>query len=120
METLQTLFQAELFQRLGRTLIHFAWQATVIGVILAILLRLLRKSSANTRYLISCMGLVLIVFVSVLTMRMVDVASYHYEPVEQAVVDRSGVDVVAVGVMPEIELPAGEVAPVAELGLKDR
>ena len=39
------------------TLIHFLWQAAIIGVVLSIMLRLFAKTSARLRYSISCAAL---------------------------------------------------------------
>ena len=63
----------------------------------------MRKTSAQGRYLVCCLALVLIVGVSALTMGMVDVVSYDYETVEPVVVDR--VEAVVVGEMAEFVLP---------------
>ena len=41
METMQNIFQAEIIQTLGWTLLHFVWQGVAIGIALAIVLRLL-------------------------------------------------------------------------------
>ncbi|MBW8036364.1 MAG: hypothetical protein FVQ79_12220, partial [Planctomycetes bacterium] len=73
METLQTIFQAEVFQILGWTLVHFVWQAAAIGLTLAIVLRMLHKSTANLRYIIACAALVLVVLMPAVTIRMIGV-----------------------------------------------
>ena len=75
MEALQNIFQMQIIQRLGWTLVHFVWQAAAIALALAIALKLLRKSAANLRYAIGCMALVLIVL-----MPMVTSDNYSYLP----------------------------------------
>ena len=122
METLQNIFQAEIIQRLGWTLVHFVWQAIAIGMILAIVLKLLHKSSANLRYLIACMALALIVLMPVVTIKMVDVSVETIKPVEQTAVDlpKAGVGAQAIVEMPQVEPPLAQVAASPRVPLKDR
>ena len=56
---LQDILSQEIVQRLGWTLLHFIWQAAAVALILTILLRVLRKSTANLRYTIACLSLAL-------------------------------------------------------------
>ena len=65
MEILHDIFQAAIVQRIGWTLVHFVWQAAAIAIALAIMLKLLRKSSANLRYAAGCMAMLLIVIISI-------------------------------------------------------
>lgn len=122
METLQNIFQAEIFQRLGWTLLHFIWQAAAIGMVLAIVLKLLRKSTAHSRYLIACMALAAIVVMSAVTIRMVDVSVNRIVPVKQAAIDLSNraVPTSAVIEIPEIESAPAQVADAPAVPLKDR
>ena len=122
MEILQNIFQAEIIQRLGWTLVHFVWQATAIAMVLAIVLKLLHKSAANVRYITACMALVLIVLMPIVTIRMIDVSAGTIEPVKQAVVDlaKAGADAQAVVEMPLIESPPGQVAVAPRVPLKNR
>ena len=122
MGTLQNIFQEEIVQRLGWTLVHFVWQATVVAVILAIVLRLLRKYSANLRYLIACLALILIVLMPAITIRMVDVSVETIKPIKQAVVDlpEAGADAQAVVEMPQVESPLTQVAASPRISLKDK
>ncbi|MBN2457044.1 MAG: M48 family metalloprotease [Sedimentisphaerales bacterium] len=122
METLQNIFQAEIIQRLGWTLVHFVWQATAIGLILAVVLKLLHKYSANMRYIIACMALALIVLMPVVTLRMVDVTAVSFEPTKAVSVDlpKSGADTQAVVEMPQAESPPAQVAASPRISLKDK
>ena len=43
--------------RLGWTLVHLLWQGAAVAVLLAIVLLLLRKSTANFRYVAACLAL---------------------------------------------------------------
>jgi len=121
---LQNIFQAEIFQRLGWTLIHFAWQATAIGLILAIILKLLPKFSANGRYLIACMALALIVLMSAVTISMVDVSFDSIVPIKQTAVEwpkiATGAQPQTIVEIPQIQSPPPQVASAPRLALKDR
>jgi len=72
---LQDILSQEIIQKLGWTLLHFIWQAAAVAFILTILLRLLRKSTANLRYIIACLALVLIVLLPVITIQLVPVSA---------------------------------------------
>lgn len=50
---------ALLVDSIGWTLLHFTWQGALIGLETALALFLLRKRSAETRYLVACTGLLL-------------------------------------------------------------
>ncbi|HYW08945.1 MAG TPA: M56 family metallopeptidase [Longimicrobium sp.] len=52
-------FRGPLFQAIGWALVHFLWQGVVLAVLLRALLGALRGASASTRYVVACVGLVL-------------------------------------------------------------
>lgn len=58
MNALSTLLSHEIAERLGWTLLHSLWQATAIAMLLAVVLKLLARSSAQARYAVVCAGLV--------------------------------------------------------------
>ncbi|MHC4753804.1 MAG: M56 family metallopeptidase [Planctomycetota bacterium] len=124
METIANIFQAEIIQRLGWILVHFVWQAGAIGLALAIVLKLLHKSSANLRYIIACMALGLIVLMPAVTIRMIGVSVETIEPVKEVAVDlpEVSVDTRAVIEMPQAEsLPQVQVAvALPKVSLKDK
>ncbi len=72
---LQSILSQETIQKLGWTLIHFIWQAAAAALLLAIILRLLRKSSPSLRYIIACLALALVVLLPVITIGFVPVSS---------------------------------------------
>lgn len=74
METLHNIISQEIIQRIGWTLVHFVWQGFAVALILAIVLKLLHKSSANLRYIIACIALALMVVLPMVTFRIVKVA----------------------------------------------
>jgi len=84
MTVLEDILSQEIIQKLGWTLLHFVWQAAVVALLWAILLRLLQKSAANLRYIIACLALVLIVLLPVITIQLVPVSvlqsAGHIEP----------------------------------------
>jgi len=71
---LENILSQEIVQKLGWTLLHFIWQAAAVALLLAILLAVLRKSSANLRYIIACAALGLIVLLPIVTMQLVPVS----------------------------------------------
>ncbi len=74
---LESILAQETIQKLGWALLHFAWQAAAVALLLAIVLRILRKSTANLRYIIACLALGLIVLLPAVTMQLVPVATPH-------------------------------------------
>jgi len=58
--------------KLGWVLVHSLWQVAAVAVVLAVVLGLLRKASANARYLASCGALILMVAFAVATMWLVE------------------------------------------------
>jgi TonB family protein len=52
---------------ISRALIHFAWQGFVVSLLLSIVLFLLRKKSANARYLAACCALAVLAVLPVAT-----------------------------------------------------
>jgi len=69
--------------RLGWTLLHLLYQAAVIALLLAIVLRLLRKSTASLRYTIACSALALIVLAPAVTFGLIS-APAATSPIESA------------------------------------
>lgn len=57
MNTLDYLLRFPWVEPLGRTLVHFLWQGTLIGVVAWLLLRWLRRHSPGLRYLIAASAL---------------------------------------------------------------
>ena len=90
MPLLESLFSQGTIERLGWMLVHFLWQATAVALLLAVLLRLLRRSGANLRYAVACGALALMVVLPLITMQLVEVPG----PAAEA------------GPLPEISLPA--------------
>jgi len=72
---LENILSQEIVQKLGWTLLHFVWQAAAVALLVGILLALLRKSSANLRYIIACTALGLIVLLPIITMQLVPVSA---------------------------------------------
>ncbi|HSV99575.1 MAG TPA: M56 family metallopeptidase [Sedimentisphaerales bacterium] len=73
MPVLETLFSQETIARLGWMLVHFLWQAAAVALLLAMLLRLLRRTGANARYAAACGALALMVALPLITMQVVEV-----------------------------------------------
>ncbi|NQT01467.1 MAG: M48 family metalloprotease [Planctomycetes bacterium] len=103
---LQDILSQEIVQRLGWTLLHFIWQAAAVALIMAILLRVLRKSTANVRYIFACLALALIVLLPVITINLVPVSA----PLTAAHFDPAPVTTV----LPTVEMPAPETLVIAK------
>ena len=58
--------------RLGWALVHSLWQIAAVGVLVAMLLRLLDRRSAHLRYLVACGGLITMLLAPVATYWFVD------------------------------------------------
>src|SRR4051794_583607 len=43
---------------LGRTLVHFVWQGSLIGVLTATVLTAMTRRSAQARYLVACLAMI--------------------------------------------------------------
>ena len=122
MDILKNILSQEIIQRLGWTLVHFVWQAAAIALLLAIVLRLLHKSSANLRYIIACMALALIVLMPAATLKMLDVPAEIIEPVKLAPVDlpKAEFDAPALVEIPRLQSPPTQTAVTPKVPLKDR
>src|SRR5256885_9155240 len=59
MNNLDALFAQPFFHALALALIHFIWQGALLAALYAGLDRLLRRSSANARYVLACAALLL-------------------------------------------------------------
>jgi len=79
MIVLENILSQEIVQRLGWTLLHFVWQAAAVALLLAIVLQVLRKYSANLRYIIACSALALVVLLPVITIQLVPVSVSYSE-----------------------------------------
>ena len=75
MNTIHLFLDHPLLQRLGWALFHSIWQAAVVAAVLAVVLGLMRRASANARYLVACAGLLIIAVMPIITLFVVDVSS---------------------------------------------
>ncbi len=104
MQTLQNILETQTVQKLGWTLVHFTWQAAAVAVVLAIVMRWMRKSSSNLRYMAACGALILIVLMPMVTMTVVNVAPTAIETIKTAEIDTPHVT----GSQVVIEIPMAE------------
>jgi len=105
MTALENILSQEIVQKLGWTLIHFVWQAAAVALLLAIVLKLLRKSSANLRYMLACLALTLMVLLPVMTMWAVNVSTAGtvttQGPVAESAIDvTEGIPIAEMAVIP--------------------
>jgi len=122
MQTLQNIFQAQIIQNLGWVLVHFVWQAAAVAFILAVTLKMLKKHSANLRYLIACLALIFIVVLPVMTIRMIGFspASLDYvQSIPIAIPQTDTTSQMAIE-LPLTESPPLPIPPAPRISLKDR
>jgi prepilin-type processing-associated H-X9-DG protein len=67
METLADVLSEQTTQRIGWTLLHFLWQGTVVMALTWCVLKILHKTSSNTRYTAACIALALMVLAPIIT-----------------------------------------------------
>ena len=67
MNIISTIFSEPAINDLGWTIVHSLWQATLIALCLSLLMILLRRFTAQTRYIISVSALAAILSITLLT-----------------------------------------------------
>ncbi|MEN6337278.1 MAG: M56 family metallopeptidase, partial [Phycisphaerales bacterium] len=123
---LETLFSQETITRLGWMLVHFLWQAGAVALLLAVLLRLLRRTAANLRYAIACGALALMVVLPVITMQLVEVprpaaeAGPAFEIVQSMPVETVPLSVQKVDALPPLDLTPQTETPAMAIPWQDR
>ena len=63
----ETLAASPLAQAIGLALVEFVWQGAVIGIATALMLAALRRSTADARYIVSCLGLLVMALAPIVT-----------------------------------------------------
>jgi bla regulator protein blaR1 len=61
------LFGGPIAQAIGWSLLHLVWEATIVAGILAAVLALMARRSANARYVVSCAALALLPVMALIT-----------------------------------------------------
>ena len=67
MIAIDEMFRQPMAQAVGWALLQFLWQGTLIAVLTALLLRLLHRSAADVRYVISAVAMALMLTMPVVT-----------------------------------------------------
>src|SRR5262245_44256375 len=75
MNGLETILAKPILQSLGWALLHFIWQGSLLALLYAASTIVLRRSSANLRYAVACLGLLLMLAAPVVTTIMIDRAT---------------------------------------------
>ncbi|MBN2269456.1 MAG: M56 family metallopeptidase, partial [Sedimentisphaerales bacterium] len=116
MNTLTEILSHPLFYKLGWTLLHLLWQAAAVALLLAIVLRLLRKYSASLRYIVACSALTVVVILPVVTIRLIPApTSYALLEAESASLPPPMAEAMKI-----VPLNLEAVEPFAAIGLKQR
>ena len=68
MTPLETLVDAPVVHRVGWMLLHSLWEVTLVGLGLAVVLVLLKRRSANARYVAGCVALLLMAVLPMATL----------------------------------------------------
>jgi beta-lactamase regulating signal transducer with metallopeptidase domain/beta-lactamase class D len=75
MITIEGMLSHALIQSLGWTLLHFTWQGTLVAILLGSALALLRRHSANARYIMAMIAMLLVLALPVATFLHLSLAS---------------------------------------------
>jgi prepilin-type processing-associated H-X9-DG protein len=75
MFTIENFISYEVVQKIGWVLLHFIWQAMAVALVLAFALRIMRRFSANLRYIVACLTLLIIVVLPFITMQFIEVST---------------------------------------------
>jgi beta-lactamase regulating signal transducer with metallopeptidase domain len=84
MSALQYIFSSELIEALGWTIVHSLWQGSIVAIGLFILLLFMRKNSAQVKYLLSFVALIIVLVWSSATF----VRSFNYAKEKQVLKER--------------------------------
>jgi len=102
--------------RLAMTLLHFIWQATVVGTLLAVVLKAIDEASANRRYVASCCALFALPLIALFTFVMqAPPASGSMPSVESSIVamgDAERSEPRVVSVVPVDDLVTATIEPI--------
>lgn len=96
MNPLELLAQHTAIHTFGWTLLHLLWQGIIIALLLHCALSLMRKRSANTRYLAACVALLLMSLCPVITF-------FILNPALPAAMPIPSLSSVPVAAMPELQ-----------------
>src|SRR5947207_897272 len=80
------LLQSPEIKLLGWSLIHFLWQGAIVAALLAAALPLMRRHTANARYLVACAALLLMAACPVVTWTILSSQSSGPMPAADSVV----------------------------------
>src|SRR6185369_14607016 len=86
MNGVETILAKPILQSLGWALLHFVWQGTLLALLYAVFSIMLRRSSANLRYAVACLGLLLMFAAPVVTALLIDSATAERSVNETAAV----------------------------------
>ena len=67
MRGLTGILSQPVYRMIAVSLIHFLWQGTLVGVLLSAVNRVLRRSSAHSRYAAACAALAMMLTLPVVT-----------------------------------------------------
>jgi len=80
MNIFESLITQALFERIGWTIIHSLWQGLLIGLLAGLVLILLRRYSARTRYFVLLIAMSAVLFSAVTTFMVIPSAGSDQAP----------------------------------------
>ena len=96
MNRIEALMSQTAYEVIGWTLLHFLWQGALLAILLAVLMRLLRRQSASLRYAVACASLLLMIVAPVGTAcwisRSLPAAAANASNMRAPEVDRSAIE----------------------------
>jgi beta-lactamase regulating signal transducer with metallopeptidase domain/peroxiredoxin/protocatechuate 3,4-dioxygenase beta subunit len=95
------LIESPAVERLGWTLLHFVWEALAVALLLAVVLRVLRRRDARVRYWAACAAMAVMAGLPVVTYRMTTASARKVSPVAVAPAEPSS----------QVRAPQGTPAP---------
>ena len=82
--TVEEVLSQPIVQRLGWTLVHFVWQGIAVAVFFGIVMSVIRRRTANSRYVAACAALLLMLVLPPVTMQTIRFTSPSAVIVEPA------------------------------------
>ncbi|MCI0486522.1 MAG: HEAT repeat domain-containing protein [Blastocatellia bacterium] len=82
MKAIEMILSQPVVEALGWALLHFVWQGALVAVVLALFMGLLRRRSANLRYLVACSAMLLMLILPIATIWFMYAPSQQAAPIE--------------------------------------
>jgi hypothetical protein len=109
MITIDQLLSSAVIHRVGWTIVHFLWQGTILGGLLALMFFFLRKRSAGMRYLAGCLAMLLLAACPIVTFYLTPQPTViSIRPVSETVVAVQSAAALPIPPSPQVALPPAD------------